>query len=136
VTGRVRRLIKTVRWGLWVLVERRPGRNPDWYILFAVVAGGLGLWAMGDAESFAVAWPYLTLGVVFLAQLLYPTFLGWGIGTAGWFCVCFVWPLYDRIANHVVAYSLVFLSLWGAMPILALWLLRPRARAGSLRTKG
>ena len=110
------------------LVVMRPVPSRWLYLPFLLVMGCLAMGALG--EGYPGGGDYLALSLIFLVQTYRPTVLGWWAAEAGWFSVCFVEFLYARIAHHTPGFTPAFLLVWGVLPLVLLWLIRPRAKSG------
>jgi hypothetical protein len=106
------------------LLALRPNPSRWWYLPFALASGVVGFLALGEGLNDAL--PYAVLLLILMAQILRPTFAGWSAALITWAVLCFVWPLYSRLVDHLSNFNVVFLICWGFLPLVALWLLRPR----------
>jgi len=106
------------------LLTIRPNPSRWWYLPFALASGVVGFLALGEGLNDAL--PYAVLLLIFMAQILRPTFVGWSAAVITWALLCFVWPLYSRLVDHLSNFNAIFLICWGFLPLVALWLLRPR----------
>lgn len=110
-----------------VAIRRAPSRW--WYLPFLLVMGAMALLALG--EGLPGGADYLVVFLVLSVQTARPTALGWWATLGAWFGVCFAEPLYARIAYEISGFTPTFLFAWGVVPLILLWLIRPRERRPS-----
>ena len=108
------------------LVTRRSRPSRWWYLPFLLVQGALAFFAL--AAGLPGKWDYLALSMIFLAQTVRPTVLGWWGALLGWFSLNFLMDLHDRLAYGIPGFTAGYLVVWGVLPLIPLWLIRPRRK--------
>lgn len=116
-----------VRGKLYALVAKHPHPSRYWYLPFLVVEGGLAFFAI--TGGMPGGYYYLAVALVFLVQTIRPTILGWYATMAAWFAGEFLEPLHDRLAYDISGYTPAYLIGWGLVPLVWLYLIRPRLKA-------
>lgn len=107
-------------------VQRRLAPDRWWYLPFLIASCTLSIWGMADS-GWTDTWPYVILSVVFLVQLIRPTWLGWWVAASVWVWIGIINCLYLRLALHNYEISVGFIVLWGVGPLVLLYLVRPRS---------